>query len=284
MTSAGKIGIVLATIAISVAIYFFGDFKGKGKAKEEVSAESTGTSNDNSFDYQLYKQTQVQALEPVKRETLEQLEKALAKAATEPEKVEALNQLIAESEALKLELVATMYSKDIATLKNDADVWDKTGTYFMGLYYNLPGEPAEQQFKLQQARECFVAATELDTANLDYKVRLGVTFMEDQEQTMQGVQLLLGVVDVDSNHVSANLYLGRFGIISGQFDKAEARLNKVLSVDPANVEAYILMADVQMGLGNKEKAVEYLERVKTMVEDPAFIENVDNYIEKIKNS
>ncbi|CAN5158301.1 hypothetical protein BH09BAC1_BH09BAC1_08240 [soil metagenome] len=281
MTSAGKIGVVLATIILSVAIYFFGDFKGKGKAKEEVSSES---SHNTTFDYQLYKETQMQSLEPAKRQTVEQMEKALAKAQSEEEKIAALNQLIAESEQLKMDLVATMYSKDIAELKHNADVWDKTGTYFMGLYYNTPEVPEMQQFKLQQARECFTKATGLDTANLDYQVRLGVTFMEDQEQTMQGVQLLLGVVEKEPNHVSANMYLGRFGIVSGQFDKAVARLSTVLGVDSTNIEAYILMADAYTGLGDKEKAIEYLERVKALLDDPEFIKNVDAYIEKIKNS
>lgn len=282
MKSAGKIGVVVATLAITLAIYFFGDFKGKDKAKDEDPSASTP--HNVNFDFQLYKQTQLQSLEPVKRQQLEQLEKALEKATTQEEKVDALNQLIAESELLKLDLIATMYSKDIAELKNEAVVWDKTGTYFMDLFYNTQTDLETQQFQLVQARECFTKATELDAANLDYKVRLGVTFMEDQQETMQGVQLLLGVVDEDSTHVSANLYLGRFGIISGQYDKAAARLETVLGMDPYSVEAHILMADAQMGLGNKEKAIEYLIQVKTLITDPEFVKNVDAYIERIKNS
>jgi tetratricopeptide (TPR) repeat protein len=280
LTSAGKIGLLLATIVITVAIYFLGDFKGKGKVKEETPTEETVS----KFDYLLYKETLLQKLEPVKRQALENLEKNLGNASSEVEKIAALNQLIAECEQQKLELMATMYSKDIASIKNEADLWDKTGTYFMGLFYNLQEEPAVQTFKLEEARACFVKATELDSANLEYQVRLGVTFMEDQTQTMQGVQLLLGVVEKDSTHISANLYLGRFGIISGQFDKAISRLNTVLNADSANIEAYILMADAQAGKGDKAKAIEYLEKVKTLVPDPEFQANIDAYIEKIKNS
>lgn len=280
MKSAGKIGLLLATIAISVAIYFLADFKGKGKVKEETPTEETAS----EFDYLLYKETLLQSLEPVKRQTLENLEKDLGKASNEEEKIVVINQLIAECEQQKLELMATMYSKEIAALKNEADLWDKTGTYFMGLFYNLQEEPAVQTFELEEARDCFNKAIALDTTNLEYQVRLGVTFMEDQTQTMQGVQLLLGVVEKDSTHVSANLYLGRFGIISGQFDKAISRLNTVLGADSANIEAYILMADAQAGSGNKAKAIEYLEKVKTLVPDPQFQENINAYIEKIKNS
>ncbi len=280
MTSAGKIGLLLATIAITVAIYFLGDFKGEGKGKDETPAETTTA----EFDYKLYKQTLVQSLEPVERQKLEKLESALDNAASEDEKIGVLNQLIAECEQQKLELMATMYSKEIAKLKNEAKLWDVTGTYFMGLYYNMPEEPEVQQFELEEARQCFVQATQLDTANLEYQVRLGVTFMEDQTQTMQGVQLLLGVVEKDSNHVSANLYLGRFGIISGQYDKAINRLNTVLSADSANIEAYILMADAQAGKGDTAKAIEYLQRVKVLVPDAQFQENIEAYIEKLKNS
>ncbi len=284
MNNAGKIGIVVATLAITVAIYFLGDFKGKGKGdKEEVSENHSHDAA--AFDYPLYKQTQLQGLEPVKRESLEQLEKALANAASEEEKVNVLNQLIAESEKLKLELVATMYSKQIAELKNEAAVWDKTGTYFMGLYYGPPAEPETQRFELEEARYCFNKAVEMDSANLDYQVRLGVTYMEDQSQPpMQGVTYLLNVVEKDSNHISANLYLGRFGILSGQYDKAIARLERVISLDNANVEAYILMADAQAGKGDNAKAIEYLQKVKTLVPDAEFGKNVDAYIEKLKNS
>lgn len=281
MTSAGKIGLLLATIAITVAIYFFGDFKGEGKEKDETPTETT---TSEGFDYVLYKQTQLQSLEPVNRQKLEELEAALGNATGDEEKIAVLNQLIAECESQKLELIATMYSKEIAKLKNEAKLWDVTGTYFMGLFYNLPEEPEVQQFELEEARRCFVEATQLDTTNLDYQVRLGVTFMEDQTQTMQGVQLLLGVVEKDSNHVSANLYLGRFGIISGQFDKAIKRLNTVISADSANIEAYILMADAQAGLGDTAKAIGYLEKVKALVPDAQFQENIDAYIEKLKNS
>lgn len=283
MTSAGKIGIVVATFALAIAVYFVGDFKGKKEKVESGATEST-PHNTASFDYQLYKQTQLQSLEPVKKEEAEHLEKVLADAASNEERITALNQLIAFSESLKLELVATMYSKQIAELKNDSAVWDKTGTYFMELYYSTPEDPSMQLFKLEQARECFKAALDLDTANLEYQVRLAVTYLEDQPQTMQGVTLLRDVTSKDSTHVSANLYLGRFGIVSGQFDKAVGRLTTVINRDPKNVEAHILMADAQLGLGNKDEAIKYLETAKLLVNDPEFARNIDDYIEKIKNS
>lgn len=280
MKAAAKIGLVLATVLLSIAIYFIGDFKGKVKEKAETPAETPTA----KLDYQQYKTAQLEKLDPANRQVLTQMEQALETAASNEEKISQLNQLIAECEKLKLELLATMYSKQIAEVKNDAVVWDKTGTYFMDLFYNLQETPDLQVFKLEEARYCFEKATKLDTANLDYKVRLGVTFMEDQQQTMQGVTILRGVVDADSNHISANLYLGRFGIISGQYDKAEVRLKRVLGLDSTNVEAHILMADVQVGLGNKDKAIEYLLKVKQIVADPAFAKSVDEYIEKIKNS
>lgn len=283
MTSIGKIGIVVATLGLTAALYFFGDFKGKKDVAVGEATENTPHSATN-FDYQLYKQTQLQQLEPVNREAVERLEKQLADAANDEDRVATLNELIALSEQLKLDMVATMYSKQIAEIKQDSAVWNKTGTYFMELYYSKPEDSGAQPFKLEQARECFKAAVDLDTANLEYQVRLAVTYLEDQPQTMQGVTLLREVVAKDSTHISANLYLGRFGIVSGQFDKAVGRLTTVINHDPKNVEAHILMADAQLGLGNKNEAIKHLEQAKMLVNDPEFAQNIDDYIEKIKNS
>jgi tetratricopeptide (TPR) repeat protein len=76
--------------------------------------------------------------------------------------------------------------------------------------------------------------------------------------------------------------LGRFGIISGQYDKAIARLEKILYLRPQNSEALLLMAEAYNAQGNKTKAIELLERCKKTVTNPATKKEIEKYIEQIK--
>ena len=99
---------------------------------------------------------------------------------------------------------------------------------------------------------------------------------------MQGVSILLDIVHKDSTNIDALLLLGRFGIISGQYDKALARLEKILHLRPQNSEAMLLMAEAYNAQGNKTKAVEMLERCKKTVTAPEAKKEIEHYIESIK--
>ena len=53
---------------------------------------------------------------------------------------------------------------------------------------------------------------------------------------MKGIQILLSVVRKDSNNMKAQTMLGIGGSISGQYDKAVERLQKVVKAQPDNLE------------------------------------------------
>jgi tetratricopeptide (TPR) repeat protein len=75
--------------------------------------------------------------------------------------------------------------------------------------------------------------------------------------------------------------LGRFGIVSGQFDKAIARLEKVLYLRPQNSEALLLLAEAYNSKGDKSKAIEFLERCKKTVSNPELKKEIENHIKNI---
>lgn len=54
---------------------------------------------------------------------------------------------------------------------------------------------------------------------------------------MKGIQQILGVVRKDSNNMKAQMMLGVGGYVSGQYDKAIERLQKVVIAQPDNTEA-----------------------------------------------
>ena len=80
-----------------------------------------------------------------------------------------------------------------------------------------------RKFLSDNAINCYQKAVNLDSTKTENRIRLAGAYMESGGPPMQGVSILLDIVRKDSTNVDALLMLGRFGIISGQFDKAIAQ-------------------------------------------------------------
>ena len=80
-----------------------------------------------------------------------------------------------------------------------------------------------------------------------------------------------------------NLILGRLAVVSGQYDKAIARLEKLTKQHPKNAEAFYHLAEAYRAVGKNDDAIKALEQCKKLVNDPAFSAQIDNYIQQIKN-
>ena len=76
------------------------------------------------------------------------------------------------------------------------------------------------------------------------KVKLGSALVGNSQQPMQGITYLLEVVQKDSMNLNANFALGKFGNISGQYDKAIERYQQVVEIDADNLRAYYAMAQI----------------------------------------
>jgi tetratricopeptide (TPR) repeat protein len=159
--------------------------------------------------------------------------------------------------------------------------WIGLGDFSMMLLQTAPDEKAKNYLSTT-AVESYKAAVSIDSSVTDNRLRLASAYMEGGSQPMEGVGILLDVVKKDSNNVDALLMLGRFGIISGQYDKAIARLEKILYLQPQNSEALLMLAEAHNNLGNKEKALELLEKCKKTVNSPELKSEIDKYIQSIK--
>ncbi len=190
-------------------------------------------------------------------------------------------ELVGEYQKLDKPLAVAYYSVKLAEKDNKAQAFVESGDYNSMLMQTAPDDKA-RSFLSSNALFCYKKAVELDSTNTQNRIRLAGAYMESGGPPMQGVSILLDIVQKDSANVDALLMLGRFGIISGQFDKAIARLEKILYLRPQNSEALLLLAEAYKGQGNSGKAIEMLERCKKTVADPAAKKEIDKYIESIK--
>jgi tetratricopeptide (TPR) repeat protein len=98
-------------------------------------------------------------------------------------------------------------------------------------------------WECETAIDLFERALAINPANDDTKIGLASCYIYgkgrngDPQETMKGIQGLLEVVRRDSTNLKAQMVLGVGGYVSGQYDKAIARLNKVVAADPGNIEA-----------------------------------------------
>lgn len=127
-----------------------------------------------------------------------------------------------------------------------------------------------------------VEAVDPQTASLDQKVDEAVLIIQNADGApMRGIAILREVLSEDPNHVKANYWMGEFSWISGQFDKAVPRFEKVLEVDPDNVDAAKRLVTVYIQLQQNEKAksvVETFEKNNTnheaLAEMNAILDNI----------
>ena len=155
---------------------------------------------------------------------------------------------------------------------------------------NLRGEEDEAKlnWKTEQAIALFEKAIELYPNNDELKIGLGSCYVFGKsrtggpQETMKGIQQLLSVVRKDSNNMKAQMMLGVGGYVSGQYDKAIERLQKVVKAQPDNLEAIAFLADTYAAKGDKKEAVKWYLISKRLVNDPHYSQEVDERIKLLR--
>ena len=122
--------------------------------------------------------------------------------------------------------------------------------------------PTRRQWKALQAKDLFERSLNINPDNDSARVGLGACYLFGNVSTnpMEGIAKIREVLAKDSTNLYAQLMLVRGSLLSGQYDKGISRLNTVLGLAPENVEATLLMADLQERTGNKKLAVEWYQK------------------------
>jgi tetratricopeptide (TPR) repeat protein len=155
---------------------------------------------------------------------------------------------------------------------------------------NLRGEqdPSKLNWKTEQAIALFEQAIKLNPESDDLKIGLGSCYIYGKgrtgkpEETMKGIQQLLAVVKKDSANMKAQLVLGVGGFVSGQYDKAIDRLQKVVKAEPGNLEAVAFLADAYASKGEKAEAIKWYRVMKQVANNPEYDKEIDQRIKMLQ--
>jgi len=274
------------TIGLSIALlsglYFFGKTTAppeqKAAEEQEVAPEQTAAV---AFDWGEFIRLKTQQLPPSDSAVVQATVERLDSSSETSHQRAALQSLIERFEEMRQPAISAYFHYRLAQGDSTTENWlhagDKLASAFMVSSDNR--NLGAQLFDL--AESAYQQALQSDSANTDVRIKLASLYMEGGDNVMQGVTMLLGIVDENPDHPEANLILGKYGIISGQYEKAIKRLEKVITLQPQNSEAYYYLAEAKLAMDNTEAAIRLFEECKRLVNDPRFSHEIDNYIKKI---
>jgi tetratricopeptide (TPR) repeat protein len=169
---------------------------------------------------------------------------------------------------------------------------EKSLTFAAQLFLsNLRGEQDDSKLNWEsnEAISLFEKAIMLNPSSENLKIDLASCYIYgkgrngDPQQIMKGILSLLEIVRRDSTNMKAQLVLGIGGFVSGQYDKAVARLTKVITQEPNNLEAIAFLADTYAAQGNKEAAIKWYTISKRLINNASYSKEVDERIKTLQN-
>ena len=178
---------------------------------------------------------------------------------------------------------AAFYTAQISEWKPEINSWMKAGNaYLLAAQFTIAKEKMEPLVK--NAREYFDKVLKQKEDYLDAKVQMAQTYLmvPNNQNPMQGVQMLLQVVEKDPNNELALFTLGERSMQVGKHDKAIERFEKLLSVNPKNEDAQFYLGIAYAETGKKLKALEIFKKIQEVSIDSAKVTGARNYIKKLK--
>jgi tetratricopeptide (TPR) repeat protein len=282
-----QIILALSGLLLLVISYFYGQTI-PGKKKNLLPVEENGASKVKPLDIDDILQASKSKLKPDQQSFVNRLENAVVRGNVKEQHLKAYHELAAfwKDSVQNGFLPFSYYNAEIAKLENS----EKNLTFAAQLFLEnlrIIDDKALKNWMANQARELFEKALQINPYNDSSKVGLGACYIfgsdaSNPQEVMQGIQKILEVSRRDSTNMYAQFMLGLGGAVSGQFDKAIERLEKVVQHQPDNLEAIMKLAEINEQNGNKRDAVKWYEESKKLITDPEVIKAISQRIKLLQ--
>ncbi|HVF98146.1 MAG TPA: hypothetical protein VM871_12525 [Flavisolibacter sp.] len=175
------------------------------------------------------------------------------------------------------------YTAEAARLENS----EKSLSFAAHLFLAALGSEESSQLKhweAEQAKELFEKTLKLNPLNDSAKVGLGATILYGGlDAPMKGIALIREVAEKTPDNAYAQLTLAEASLLSGQLDKAVERLQNVLRLQPAQLQAALLLADTYERMNKKEEAAIAYRKALPLVTVPEMRKEVEKRIAQLKS-
>lgn len=175
------------------------------------------------------------------------------------------------------------YESEIARLENSEKSLNFAAHLFLDNLRTERNEPLKK-WKAKQAKDLFERSLSINPGNDSSTIGLGSCYLfgNISENPMEGILMIRKVIDKDSSNVYANMMLGYGSLISGQYDKAIARFEKVASMHPDNLEAILNLAEAFEQKGDKSSAIIWYEKSLKLINIKEYKDEVIHRITELK--
>jgi tetratricopeptide (TPR) repeat protein len=175
------------------------------------------------------------------------------------------------------------YEAEAARLENS----EKTLTFAAHLFLeNLQGDELieRRKWKALQAKDLFERSLKINPGNDSSKVGLGACYLfgNISATPMEGILKIREVAEKDSSNIYAQLMLVKGSLISGQYDKAMGRLQTVNRIQPGNVEAILMLADVSERMGDNTNAINWYQKSLQYIKRQDAKTEIENRIKELR--
>jgi len=276
--------IVIGSVVVLMGILLSLDIKGLVKEEDSSSAEAQATETKATavagFSREGVLAVAKQNVSPGLLSDIEKIESAL-KNASANEELDLQEQLAKKWDDVNQPAASAFAYEAIAEKNPSYENWLLAGDRFTEGYQNFPDTTSVRGLT-EKAIHAYNKALELNAESLDAQTGLGVAYVTGTNNPMQGIQMLLKVVEKDPKNLKANMSLGLFSMKSGQFNKAVERFKTVIETkkDP---EAYFYLATSYENMGMKTAAVDAYEEAKRLAGDPGLSSFIDRKIKELNN-
>ncbi len=246
--------VVGSATAFFFILYFGCDTKSKFQKTVADSSHRTIAASDP----QTLLTAARKALAPAQLAEIQPLEAALQTPNMSPtQQADALKKVSGTFHRFGQEAAAAHFAEQVAELEKTEMAWSIAGgNYFLAIKQTQ--DKSLRDFCTQRAVAAFQNAASLNPKQLEHKINLALCYTENPlpDNPMKGILLLRELDAANPDNTAINLQLARLAIKTGQFEKAIARLEKVLAREPNSAQANCLAAEAYTGAGNAAKAAE----------------------------
>lgn len=248
-------------VVLTAGLYAFGS---RVPGKKAAAPARAATSSPSEFTIDSIMLMVKQRLNPEQSSRISGLENSIARGAVNDQRLHLYHQLARFwGDSMGIFSPYAWYEAEAARLENS----EKSLTFAAHLFLNNLQESHDQdarmmKWKALQAKDLFERSLIINPGNDSSKVGLGACYLFGNlsASPMEGIGKILEVAQRDSTHVYAQMMLAKGALISGQLDKAVNRLMIVNRHQPDNVEALLLLADINEGTGNKRAAAAWYRK------------------------
>ena len=267
-------------VLIVAALFLFGR---TGPYKSGISKNFQSTpQSELSADSILFHAKEI--LNPAQIQWMNDLEQSVIRGDVKKQKLDVFHQLAHFwKDSARIFEPYAWYEAEAARLENS----EKSLTFAAHLILeNLRNEESDQlkRWKALQAKDLFERSLRINDKNDSTIVGLGACYIFGNiaENPMEGILKVRQVIEKDSTNIYAQMVLGQGSLLSGQYDRAIDRFEKVLTLQPANLEAILLMAEVFERKEDKANAIKWYSKALPLAPNPAMRSALEKRINELK--